>query len=208
MGRVFLLAGRWGTWSGSFLEKVAGKGLRHGGLRRVPGRCVGGRPGWSPPPLLAGGWRCPVGRDRILRVSDLRPRNRACRLQACLASLIPDPVALKQDPGNCKPAACMIRVSRARIPPRGVFLKDILGPVLGSGHPRGHFWLPCPPDSCKKGLLLVGPGSPVAWRVPAARVHELRLSGGLAFPRRCSELMPQTPVGTCSPGWPAGGRPA
>ena len=60
----------------------------------------------------------------------------------------------------------MSQVSRAGIPPCGAFLEDILGPVLGSGHPRGHFWLPCPPDSFEKDLLVVGPGFPVAWGGP------------------------------------------
>lgn len=33
----------------------------------------------------------------------------------------------------------------------------------GVRHPWEHLQLPCPPDSCEKGLLLVGPGPPVAW---------------------------------------------
>lgn len=93
-------------------------------------------------------------------------QDSACPLQACLASLSPDAVALKQDPGNCRPAACVSRASRAGVPPRGAFPEDIPGPVLGSGHPRGHFRSPCPPDSCKEGLLVVGPGFPVAWGGP------------------------------------------
>lgn len=44
-------------------------------------------------------------------------------------------MALKQDPRNCEPAACVIWVSRAGIPPRGAFLEDVLGTALGSGTP-------------------------------------------------------------------------
>lgn len=51
------------------------------------------------------------------------------------ASPSPDPMALKQDPGNCEPEACVIRVSRAGTPPRGAFLEDVLGTALGSGTP-------------------------------------------------------------------------
>lgn len=192
---------------GSFLEKVAGKGLRHGGLRRVPGRCVGGRPGWSPPPTPGRGLAVPSREGQRPQGQRSEAQESACLLQACLTSPSPDPVALKQDPGNGKPAACMSRVSRAGIPPRGAFPEDILGPVPGLGHPRGHFRLRVLPIPLRRtslwwaqGFLWLGGGH-------AARVHELRLSGGLAFPRRCSELTPQTPVGTCSRGWPAGGPP-
>lgn len=51
------------------------------------------------------------------------------------ASPSPDPMALKQDPGNCEPEAWVIRVSRAGTPPRGAFLEDVLGTALGSGTP-------------------------------------------------------------------------
>ena len=107
----------------------------------MPGRCVGGRPGWSPPPTPGRGLAVPSREGQRPQGQRSEAQESACLLQACLTSPSPDPVALKQDPGNGKPAACMSRVSRAGIPPRGAFPEDILGPVPGLGHPRGHFRL-------------------------------------------------------------------